>query len=107
MTKKKTTTQKKKTTTEKNQVSWAVGMPFGKFNYILMLAGFVILGIGYILLSGGGSDDPSVFSEAIFDTRRLVIAPITLMIGLLVEFVAIMLKINPKKEQQQDISSEN
>ena len=97
----KTTTQKKKTTTGKQQVNWAPGMPFGKFNYILMLAGFVVLGIGYVLLSGGGSQDPNVFNEAIFDTRRLVIAPITLMIGFLIEFVAIMIKINPKEEKQE------
>ena len=98
---KKTTTQKKKTTTKKQQVNWAPGMPFGKFNYILMLAGFVVLGIGYVLLSGGGSEDPNVFSEAIFDTRRLVIAPVTLMIGFLIEFSAIMIKINPKEENQE------
>ena len=98
---KKTTAQKKKTTTGKQHISWAAGMPFGKFNYILMLVGFVVLFIGYILLSGGGSDDPNVFSEAIFDTRRLVIAPVTLMIGFLIEFAAIMVKINPKENKQE------
>ena len=92
------TTAKKKTTTNKQQVNWAPGMPFGKFNYILMLAGFVVLGIGFVLLSGGGSDDPAVFSDAIFDTRRLVVAPITLMVGFLIEFAAIMIKIKPTKE---------
>ena len=89
---------KNKKTPAKHQVSWASGMPFGKFNYILMLIGFVVLGIGFVLLSGGGSDDPAVFSDAIFDTRRLVIAPITLMIGFLIEFVAIMVKVKSEKE---------
>ncbi|MBO4581274.1 MAG: DUF3098 domain-containing protein [Bacteroidales bacterium] len=69
-------------------------MPFGKINYILMLTGIVVLLIGYILLSGGGTDDPSQFSPAIFDTRRLVIAPITLVVGFAIEFIAIMLKFN-------------
>lgn len=101
MATKKTTAQKKKAATTKQHINWAPGMPFGKFNYILMLIGFVVLGIGYVLLSGGGSDDPNVFSEAIFDTRRLVIAPVTLMIGFLIEFAAIMVKINPKEEKQE------
>ena len=94
----KTPVKKKKTVTGKQQVNWASGMPFSKFNYILMLIGFVVLGIGFVLLSGGGSDDPAVFSEAIFDTRRLVIAPITLMIGFLIEFAAIMVKMSKKEE---------
>lgn len=63
---------------------------FRKFNYILMGIGAVILFIGYIALSGGGSEDPSQFSEAIFDTRRLVVAPILILIGLVTEIVAIM-----------------
>ncbi|MDR0368459.1 MAG: DUF3098 domain-containing protein [Bacteroidales bacterium] len=98
---KKTITTKKKATPAKRQVNWAPGMPFGKFNYILMLAGFVVMFIGYILLSGGGSEDPTVFSEEIFNTRRLVIAPITLMAGFLIEFAAIMIKIGTKKEEQE------
>ena len=48
---------------------------FRKLNYIMMGIGAVILFIGYIALSGGASEDPSQFSEAIFDTRRLVVAP--------------------------------
>ncbi len=63
---------------------------FRKFNYILMIIGVVFLIAGYILLSGGGSDDPTVFSEAIFDTRRLVIAPIAILLGLIIEIFAIM-----------------
>lgn len=59
-------------------------------NYIMMAIGAVILFIGYILLSGGASQDPNEFSEAIFDTRRLVVAPITILLGLVIEIVAIM-----------------
>ena len=95
----KTPTNKKKTVAGKQQVNWAPGMPWSKFNYILMLIGFIVLGIGYILLSGGGSDNPAVFSEAIFDTRRLVIAPITLMTGFLIEFAAIMVKFKSSNEK--------
>jgi len=83
----------------KQQITWAAGMPFGMINYILLVAGLVVLAIGYILLSGGGTDDPNVFSEAIFDTRRLTVAPSVLAIGFAIEVVAIFLKIAPKEEK--------
>lgn len=63
---------------------------FRTLNYILMGVGAVILFIGYVALSGGASEDPSQFSEAIFDTRRLVVAPILILIGLVTEIFAIM-----------------
>ena len=63
---------------------------FRKVNYILIGVGILFLALGFILLSGGGSDDPEIFSEAIFDARRLVVAPVLMLIGLIVEIVAIM-----------------
>lgn len=69
---------------------WAPGMPFRPVNYLLMVVGVVVLLIGYLLLSGGGSDDPSQFSDAIFNARRLKVAPITLVIGFVIELFAIM-----------------
>jgi hypothetical protein len=63
---------------------------FRKINYILIGVGILFLVLGYILLAGGGSDDPEVFNPAIFDTRRLVVAPIFMLLGLIVEIVAIM-----------------
>jgi len=65
---------------------------FDKINYILMIAGLVVLALGYILLSGGGSDDPNVFNPAMFDVRRLYVAPILIVLGFVVEIVAIMYK---------------
>ncbi|MDD2621792.1 MAG: DUF3098 domain-containing protein [Bacteroidales bacterium] len=91
--------QTKKGVPQKQQPVWALGMPFRKINYILMLAGILILIIGYYLLSGGGTDDPTEFSEAIFDTRRLYVAPIVLIIGFLVELVAIMYRPKVKEEE--------
>lgn len=67
-------------------------LPFGKINYILMGVGILILALGYILLAGGGSDDPNVFNPAMFDSRRLVWAPILIVLGFVVEIVAIMYK---------------
>ncbi len=55
---------------------------FGKENYILVVAGTIITVIGYVLLSGGGSEDPAVFSEELFNARRMYVAPITILLGL-------------------------
>lgn len=65
---------------------------FGKVNYIVMIAGLAMLFLGYILLCGGGSDDPNVFNSAMFDTRRLFVAPVLVTLGLITEIVAIMIK---------------
>ena len=63
---------------------------FNKINYIIMIAGIVLLALGYILLAGGGSDDPNVFNPEMFNGRRLYLAPILIILGLIVEIVAIM-----------------
>ena len=65
---------------------------FGKWNYIIMGIGLVILAIGYILLSGGGSNNPDQFSEARFNSRRMLWAPVFIVGGLVVEVYAIMKK---------------
>lgn len=67
-------------------------MAFGKLNYILMGVGILLLALGYIFLSGGGSDDPNEFNPAMFDTRRLWVAPILIVAGFVVEIIAIMIK---------------
>ena len=85
----------------KQQITWAPDMPFGLINYILLVAGMLVLMLGYILLSGGGTDDPNEFSEAIFDNRRLLYAPVILVIGFAIGFVAIFLKIKPKEENTE------
>jgi hypothetical protein len=72
------------------------GFAFGKDNYILMAAGVVIIAIGFILMIGGGSDDPNVFSEDIFNFQRLTLAPTIVLIGFFLELYAIMKK--PKQE---------
>jgi uncharacterized membrane protein len=63
---------------------------FGKENYILMLIGFVVLFIGYLLMIGGGSNDSNEFSYALFNTQRMVVAPLVLLAGFTIEFIAIM-----------------
>jgi len=56
----------------------------------LMIAGLLVIVAGFLLLSGGGSDDPQVFNYAMFDMRRLVAAPIVIVAGIVVEVIAIM-----------------
>ncbi|WP_421752027.1 DUF3098 domain-containing protein [Croceimicrobium sp.] len=63
---------------------------FGKKNYLLMGAGVLLIGIGYLLMAGGGSDDPNVFNPEIFNSRRLTWAPLILLAGLVLEIYAIM-----------------
>ena len=55
-----------------------------------LLAGLLVMISGYILMCGGASDDPQVFSYAIFDFRRLVAAPLVILLGLVIEVIAIM-----------------
>ena len=66
----------------------------------LMIAGLVVMIAGFILLAGGGSKDPQVFNEAMFDFRRLVAAPVVIIAGLVVEVVAIM-GVFKKKEDKK------
>ena len=72
---------------------------FGMVNYILMVVGVVVLFIGYITLMGGGTDNPTEFSEAIFSSRRMVVAPILMLLGLVIEIFAIMYHPRAKKEE--------
>ena len=55
-----------------------------------LLAGLLVMISGSILMCGGASDDPQVFSYAIFDFRRLVAAPLVILLGLVIEVIAIM-----------------
>ena len=77
-------------------------MALGKQNYILLIIGFAIIVIGFILMTGGGSDDPAVFNaEELFSFRRITLAPIILLFGFGFEIYAIMKVTKPKKEQEK------
>lgn len=71
--------------------------PLGKENYKLMLVGLVIIIVGFILMIGGGSDDPNVFSEKIFSFRRITLAPMIVLFGFIFQIYAIMKK--PKTDK--------
>ena len=55
-----------------------------------LLIGLLVMVSGYILMCGGGSEDPEVFNYAMFDFRRMVAAPIVIILGIVIEIVAIM-----------------
>ena len=81
-------TKAKTTETPENQKV----MPFGTMNYILVIVGIVLIALGFVLMIGGGSTDPDVFNEEMFNTRRLTIAPILVLAGFVMEIVAIFWK---------------
>lgn len=55
-----------------------------------LLVGLIVMISGYILMMGGGSEDPEVFNYAMFDFRRMVAAPIVIIAGIVIEIVAVM-----------------
>lgn len=68
---------------------------FEKVNYKILLIGIAVIALGFILMSGGGSDDPNVFNEDVFSFRRIRLAPTTVLIGFGITIYAISK--NPKK----------
>lgn len=68
---------------------------FEKKNYIIMLIGIAVIALGFILMSGGGSEDPNIFNPEIYSWRRIRLAPTLVIIGLGIEIYAILA--NPKK----------
>jgi len=66
------------------------GFPFDRSNFIWLGAGLLTLLLGYFLMSGGGSDDPEVFSDAIFSFRRITLAPLVVLGGYGLIFYAIL-----------------
>lgn len=65
-------------------------MPITPKGLKYLLIGLLVMVSGYILMSGGGSDDPQVFNYAMFDFRRLVVAPVVIILGIVIEVAAIM-----------------
>ncbi|HLF51708.1 DUF3098 domain-containing protein [Flavobacterium sp.] len=68
---------------------------FEGINYKILLIGLGVIILGFILMSGGGSDDPKVFNEAVFSFRRIRLAPTVVLIGFGIAIYSIFK--NPKK----------
>ena len=67
---------------------------FGNRNYKFMILGLIFIAVGFILMSGGGSDDPNVFNEEIYNFRRIRLAPMLVVTGFIIELYAILTKPN-------------
>ena len=65
---------------------------FGKRNYKFMLIGIFFIALGFILMSGGGSEDPNIFNEEIYSFRRIRLAPMLVISGFIIEVYAILTK---------------
>ena len=65
---------------------------FGRSNYVWLGVGIATLILGYALMSGGGSDDPNIFDESIFNFRRITLAPTVVLAGYGLIFYAILKK---------------
>ncbi|MBQ9584181.1 MAG: DUF3098 domain-containing protein [Bacteroidales bacterium] len=55
-----------------------------------MLIGLILMIAGFILMTGGGSSDPNVFNESMFDARKLIVAPIVILLGIAIVIIGIM-----------------
>lgn len=72
---------------------------FDKSNYVLMLAGIGLIALGLVLMAGGAMPSPDVWDESIiYSTRRTVLAPFIIIVGLVLEIYAIFKKTNDEKE---------
>jgi hypothetical protein len=67
-------------------------MLFDRSKYTWLIAGLLVTAVGFILMAGGGSDDPAVFSEDIFSFRRMTLAPILVLAGYGMQIYAILKK---------------
>jgi len=72
---------------------------FQRKNYLFLFIGIAFIALGYILMSGGGSDDPEVFNPEIYNFRRIRLAPTLILIGLGIQVYAILL--NPNKKNKE------
>ena len=73
--------------------------PFERRNYLFFLMGIALLVVGYLLMSGGGVEDPNEFSEAIFSARRITLAPLTVMAGYGIIFYSILKRFSAEKAE--------
>jgi hypothetical protein len=89
---KKTAVKEKTAGTKAVEPESRTGFAFGKENYKLLLIGLGLIVLGFLLMIGGGSHDPKVFSRDIFDFQRLTLAPLLILGGYVVEIFAIMKK---------------
>lgn len=65
---------------------------FGATNYKILLIGLAVIALGFILMAGGGNDNPEVFNEEVFSFRRIRLAPTVVLIGFGITIYSILVK---------------
>ena len=70
---------------------------FNKRNYRFLLLSIALIAIGFILMAGGGSEDPNVFNPEIFNFRRIRLAPTIVLMGFGLAIYTILMP--PKKSK--------
>lgn len=99
VTKTSPTTTSTITTEKKIVVRTGPASMFERSNLLWMLAGAALMILGYVLMTGGASEDPNVFNEdEVYSTRRITVAPILILAGLVVEIFALFRNNNPRKD---------
>lgn len=94
MAQNKKTIQNSKESKSQKESENSKKMLFSKKNYLFMLIGLAIIVLGFVLMAGGGSDDPNVFNYEMFSFRRITLAPFLVLLGFGVEAFAIMKRFN-------------
>ncbi len=79
-------TQQNNKTEEVNNVEFALP----KKNIMYIIIAFAVMILGYVLMTGGGSEDPNVFNDQMFSFRRIVLAPVVIVGGMVGVIIAIM-----------------
>lgn len=80
---------------EQQKPSGKEAIALSKMNIIVMLVGLGFVVLGFVLMAGGASDDPAKFNPEVFNSTRITVAPILVLLGFAINIGAIMLK--PKK----------
>lgn len=86
---------------QNNQPSNDSRMALTTKNYVLMLIGFAVIVLGFVLMSGGGSASPDEFNYEMFNFRRITLAPILVIGGFAFEIYAIMKRFDNNKPKEE------
>jgi len=95
---KKTSKPATDATVKRKTKSFPYDFVFSRQKYIIMLVGLIFIFVGFLLMIGGGTDDPNEFSYELFSFRRMTLAPILVLLGYCIEIYAIMKKDKPESD---------
>jgi len=74
-----------------------IGLALGRQNFILIVIGFAIVVIGYLLMIGGKSESIDVYNPEVFSFRRITLSPLVILLGYIFIIYAIMKKTKESK----------